>query len=198
MLPAGSRFAFLSQPFCRMNPPSAAGPSRVTQQRVTFCANLPRLSEEGGDVNPKGIPFCTLQRKLVDSRPEKAMAPPTVLRLRSQVAARPAEPPDSFAQRKLSKHRERPPNNQRAQGTQLLQKTTCSSLGLGSGGALRSRPSHRDQTLGLRSAHPLSRELRTFEPVERPSRSQSHLIKPPVAPEPLNPCQGAKLALHSH
>jgi hypothetical protein len=156
----------------RLHPPNSAEPSRVTQQRVTFCANLSRLSEAGRHVNPKGTMFYTSHEKLVDSRPKQATVGPASFAIQ-------------IKQRRLSKHRNAQTNGRGALGS--FKNSTAVAWVWTPATRLRFRPSHRDQTLGLRSANPSAGS----------SHLRSHPIKPPVAPEPLNPCQGAKLVLHS-
>jgi hypothetical protein len=96
-----------------------------------------------------------------------------------------ARPRSPFKQRRLSKHRNAQTNGRGALGS--FKNSTAVAWVWTPATRLRFRPSHRDQTLGLRSANPSAGS----------PHLRSHPIKPPVAPEPLNPCQGAKLVLHS-
>ncbi len=138
MLPAHSRFVLpvlANLPgLASTTPAQLSRTSRVTQQRVTFCANFSRLSEAGGHVNPKGDLFCTAPQETCGFRPERT--------LRSR--------PIRTAQ--TIKTTERP--DKRARSTQLLQNSTAVAWVWTPAMRLRSRPSHRDQTLGLRSANP--------------------------------------------
>jgi hypothetical protein len=137
----------------RLHPPNSAEPSRVTQQRVTFCANLSRLSEAGRHVNPKGTMFYTSHEKLVDSRPKQATVGPASFAIQTAQTIKTSQRPNKWAR-----------------STGLLQKFNCSSLGLDSGDApsFQAIPPRSNAWTALRES--LSRQLPPSKPPNQAAR----------------------------